>query len=105
MKRYENITRVRFLELGNKYAKWFQDGTLTEKMISEFGAVRECLCECYKILTNSKELARIEKLDLDEKNVLWDECKKFCESLPGPERIKFVKAYWALGCLMQKTNV
>lgn len=93
------------LELGALYATKYINGTLTEQMIVKFKSVREVLYECYLILIRNKELAPIESLSEAEKAELWAECKKFCGSLPAADRIKFVKAYGALGCLMRKSEI
>lgn len=97
-----SITKNRptFLELGEKYAAGFIGGGLTELSIVKFQSMREVLYECYKILVK-RGLTEIEKLTTDEKNNLWNECKKFCEPLSSEDRIKFTKAYWALCSLMQ----
>lgn len=98
----QDITVKSFLELGNKYVTGYLAGTFTEQMIVKFKAVRESLFECYLILIKSKELTPIESLPENEKTDLWNECKKYCEPLSPNDRIKFVKAYAALSCLMQK---
>lgn len=88
------------LDLGNKYAAWCIAGKFSETMIRDFKVIREVLYECYKALIKSG-LTEIEKLTFDEKNDLWNECKRFCEPLSNEDRIKFTKAYWALCSLMQ----
>lgn len=93
------------LELGELYATKYINGTLTEQMIVKFTSVREVLYECYLILTRNNELAPIESLSESEKTELWAECKKYCESLSAADRIKFVKAYGALGYLMKKSEI
>lgn len=96
------VKPLTFLDLGNKYVDWYLVGAFSETMIRDFAVIRECLYECYKILTNSFQLLRIEIMDEKDKNELWDECKKYCEKLSEPDRIKFVKAYTALSYLMTK---
>lgn len=91
-----------FLELGEKYVDHYLAGKLSEETIAKFQSIRECLFECYLILIKQKEIVPIEAKPGDEKQELWNECKKYCEPLSSTDRIKFVKAYAALSCLMNK---
>lgn len=91
-----------FLDLGNKYVDWYLVGAFSETMIRDFTVIRECLCECYKMLTSTRQLLRIEEMEPGSKAEVWNECKKYCTSLSEADRIKFVKAYAALSCLAQK---
>lgn len=91
-----------FLDLGEIYVTHFLAGHLTEETLVKFNSIRECLLECYRILVYQKELRPVEGLSESEKHDIWNECKKYCEPLSGKERMKFVKAYWALYGLMQK---
>lgn len=91
-----------FLDLGNKYVDDYLARKISEETIVKFRVIRECLCECYKILTRKKELLPIEFMTTENKTDLWNECKKYCEPLSTDDRIKFVKAYAALSCLMKR---
>lgn len=90
------------LELGEKYVDHYLSGKISEATIVKFPSVRECLYECYLILIKRRELIPVESMDEADKNELWNECKKYCEPLSSIDRIRFVKAYAALGYLMNK---
>jgi hypothetical protein len=97
----KDLTAQGYRELGLKYADSYLKGIFTEQTIANLRTAREILYECYLSLIKSRQLAPIETMTDQEKTELWNECKKYCEPLSKNERIKFVKAYAALGCLMK----
>lgn len=91
-----------FLDLGNKYVDWYLVGAFSETMIRDFTVIRECLCECYKLLTCQHGMLQIEGWPDDDITELQNECSKYYGALSEADRIKFIKAYAALSCLAQK---
>lgn len=94
-----------FMTLGNKYVDWFLAGKFQVENIVKFACVREVLVEVYTILVKTKQLAKIDDLQLDDKNTLWNDCKPYIERLSTKERIKFCKCYWALSCLVERRKL
>jgi hypothetical protein len=93
------------IELGEKFVDWFLAGKFDLDQIVKFPSHLEVLHELYSVLAKRGKIVRIEKLDLDVKNGIWNECKPFIETLSTKDRIKFCKCYWALNCLAQNRNV
>lgn len=97
-----NTYNDRFIELGNKYVDWFLAGKFEFDQLVKFPSHMEVLYELYSVLVRSRNLMRIEKLDLKEKNEIWEMCKPFTKTLNEKDCIKFCKCYWALSYLAQK---
>jgi hypothetical protein len=100
-----DIWSRRFIELGEKFVDWFIAGKFDLDQIVKFPSHLHVLSELYNILARQGKLTRIEKLDLEDKNAIWDACKPYIETLSTPDRIRFCKCYWALTCLAEKRNL
>jgi hypothetical protein len=94
-----------FIQLGEKYVQWYTDGKFELEGLAKFHSIRDALCEVYNVLVNKKMIIRIEDMNQESKQEVWNDCKPFIESLSTVDRIKFCKCYWALSHLAQKRNV
>ena len=94
-----------FIDIGNIYVDAYFKGVFTMEKMAAAQVYRSVIIEVYKVLVLRGDLIRLEQLEQETKNEIWEYCKQFIEPLPTHERIKFCKCYWALSCLAQKRNV